>query len=148
MNTRQIQRLGPLVCPGEFQGVFARDRVPDRKKCLIFNTDPSTKPGSHWVAIYDNLYFDSYGQKSPFSGHKQVIFDPVQSPGSSCCGQHALYFLHQTSRGLPLKYSSNKLRNDRDVAKWLCKRFGFHSESFDMDYIMSQIATEFRSIPS
>ena len=55
----------------DFRGVFACDQLPKRyvlrPSGLVVNTDPSTQPGEHWVAIYiarggESEYFDSYGQ--------------------------------------------------------------------------------------
>ena len=51
-------------------GVFPADRLPSRitqfPRGLVANTDPSTKPGMHWVAMYfpdasTSEFFDSYG---------------------------------------------------------------------------------------
>ena len=56
-------------------GVFARDQVPklDRSQrrpfALVVNTDPSDKPGTHWIAFFASAepnaapleMFDSYG---------------------------------------------------------------------------------------
>ena len=52
-------------------GVFARDELPDlmherRPWCLILNTDPKDKPGTHWLALYAAIagpieLFDSFG---------------------------------------------------------------------------------------
>jgi hypothetical protein len=59
-----------------FLGVFAIDKIPpavDKSKNLkiIINLDPSTKPGSHWVAIWrkntTSYYFDSFGRPPPKS---------------------------------------------------------------------------------
>ena len=52
-------------------GVFARDELPDvsreiRPWCLILNTDPKDKPGTHWLALFASRngpleVFDSFG---------------------------------------------------------------------------------------
>ena len=59
--------------------VCAKDLLPEKKpldmKAYIVNTDISTDPGEHWVAIYFRrdqvIYFDSYGrpQKSNMFYH-------------------------------------------------------------------------------
>ena len=54
---------------GKFLGVFSADTLPHPRDvtapcCLIFNYDPASMPGSHWVAVMvlqDVIYFDSYG---------------------------------------------------------------------------------------
>ena len=65
MNTLEINSL--LKKYFSFVGVFSRDTLP-KITCgtLIANTDPSTKPGEHWIAITINSdktgeYFDSFG---------------------------------------------------------------------------------------
>jgi hypothetical protein len=68
MNTREIERFNrDHVCLASFQGVFSRDTLPSKPRLLICNTDPSDKPGQHWIAIYvdKNLrgeFFDSFGR--------------------------------------------------------------------------------------
>ncbi len=54
-----------------FLGVLPCDYLPktplkNLPAMLIFNTDPSTEPGQHWVAVYINndgvsCFFDSFG---------------------------------------------------------------------------------------
>ncbi|KAK3704916.1 hypothetical protein QZH41_005383, partial [Actinostola sp. cb2023] len=68
-------RTDRLLRPA-FLGVFPADRLPTTHRSgtgLIVNTDPSDRPGTHWVAMYwDNEgraeFFDSYGQ-TPQSYH-------------------------------------------------------------------------------
>ena len=53
----------------QFLGCFSIDNLPLRVKqfpsSLIINTDPTTKPGDHWLAIHMTktkcFYFDSFG---------------------------------------------------------------------------------------
>ena len=48
----------------DFDGVFSVDTLPDRPRLLVCNTDPSYRPGRHWVAIRAKdgrgEYFDSF----------------------------------------------------------------------------------------
>ena len=51
-----------------FPGVFSVDTPPDKPRILVANTDESTKPGKHWIAIFvDEIgrreYFDSLGRE-------------------------------------------------------------------------------------
>ena len=46
-----------LVDNFRWLGVFDRDELPDltrviRPWCLILNTDPKDRPGTHWLALY------------------------------------------------------------------------------------------------
>lgn len=80
MNSNEISDvLGKVPC---FKGVYAADEFSkimklNRKSpayAFIINTDPSWKPGSHWVAFYidgksENVeFFDSFGY------HPQISF--------------------------------------------------------------------------
>ncbi len=65
MNTLEI--ISRLKFCKSFKGVYPVDLIPKyfNSGTIIINTDPSTKPGSHWVAVYINNdtgeYFDSFG---------------------------------------------------------------------------------------
>jgi len=121
-------------------GVFPSDLIPfshflsssrESSLCCIANTDPSTKPGTHWVAFYRDLqndspleFFDSYGQ-SPlsygfFSGNSKFPKDLplsfnntiLQSLTSNVCGQYCLLFLYLRMKSecpSPLHFIINKM---------------------------------------
>jgi len=67
MDTKTINKL--LRREKCFIGTYSRDTLPNSIKenqALIVNTDPSDRPGEHWVAILMHSngkgeYFDSYG---------------------------------------------------------------------------------------
>ena len=68
MNTVElIKVINNIPVKGE---VFVKDLLPEKKqldmKAYIVNTDISTDPGEHWVAIYFRrdqvIYFHSYGR--------------------------------------------------------------------------------------
>ena len=69
MDTVQILKILKKVMGPNFIGGFPSDKLPEPKQKpfgMVVNLDPSTKPGSHWVAIYVSEfnvseYFDSYG---------------------------------------------------------------------------------------
>jgi hypothetical protein len=70
MNTRVIDRPVRGACRGIFQGVYSIDTLPETPRRLVCNTDPSYKPGQHWVALYVDSrrrgeYFDWFGRKPP-----------------------------------------------------------------------------------
>jgi hypothetical protein len=69
MNTQQIEHASKTS--KKFCGVFPADQLPKSLSTFpcgfVVNTDPSTKPGTHWVVFYFPTYntgefFDSYGQ--------------------------------------------------------------------------------------
>jgi hypothetical protein len=57
MNTKEIDQFvrGDRASRGIFQGVFSADTLPDKPRLLVCNTDPSSKPGSHWIVIFIDL---------------------------------------------------------------------------------------------
>jgi hypothetical protein len=77
MNTAEITRAleqDPITSKS-FLGVFPSDKLPqtlDKHPCgFVVNTDPSSKPGMHWVAFYfpsegEGEFFDSYGQSPEY----------------------------------------------------------------------------------
>ena len=78
MNTAQINHaLEEDPITNKFCGVFPSDKLPqtiDKYPCgFVANTDPSTKPGTHWISIYlssprKGSWFDSYGKPAEFYG--------------------------------------------------------------------------------
>ena len=41
----------------KFVGVFSINNLPKyltKNSCLLFNSDPTSKPGSHWLALFMN----------------------------------------------------------------------------------------------
>ena len=77
MNTAQIAYAlehDPKTSK-KFCGVFPSDKLPqtiDWYPCgLVVNTDPSTKPGTHWIGIFltspqNGEWFDYYGKPPEF----------------------------------------------------------------------------------
>jgi hypothetical protein len=61
MDMRDIERFinRDRVCRATFQGVFSSDTLPRNPRLLICNTDPSSEPGQHWIAIH----VDEYGRQ-------------------------------------------------------------------------------------
>jgi len=151
MNTSELFSLGRAIT-NSFEGVFSRDQVPRRPFCLIFNSETQYQSGAHWMAYYRNPqthkleFFCSYGSKPP---HKpkavSVITESIQAPGSSVCGQHALYFLHQRVKGLPLEYTQDNKKNDKFVNDWLRMTYGVQYPIMDRDFLVQQIAKTFAS---
>ena len=103
-----------------FKGVFARDNIPviiTYPCSLILNTDPSTRPGEHWLALFFNSkkeaeFFDSFGNDAQEFGLGKYIkrFSikivsnnvQLQSFDSNACGYYCLYFILLKSRGFTL----------------------------------------------
>ena len=112
MNTVQIRealKQDPITSK-KFCGVFPSDKLPqtvDRYPCgFVANTDPSSEPGTHWVAFYfpseqKGEFFDSYGQ--PPEQYRDSFGDflepyewqfntrRLQSAWSDVCGQYCIF---------------------------------------------------------
>ena len=134
MLSTQINKL--LKSTASFLGTFPRDKLPAIKKTpatLIINTDPSTEPGEHWVAVrFDKSaeYFDSYGlppyykeiaeflERNSPDGKVVINHVTLQTPGLSVtCGHYCCLFVIFRSRGLEFEdmlafFTRNTFLND------------------------------------
>ena len=83
MNTKQIWQA--LTCNTKtepyFDGVFSIDmlqKIKNKPKLIICNTDPSTKPGKHWILFFfhnDTVdFFDSLGNDMNYYGDEFIDF--------------------------------------------------------------------------
>lgn len=126
-------------------GVFAMDQLPTTIACrpaiFIVNTEPSTKDGQHWLAVYvkrsnEVEFFDSYGQslsKYPKALQrllqglgKTYVYNTsrLQHPLSITCGQYVVYYLHHRCRGRSMErivndFGEDLLRNDEKVFQFV-----------------------------
>ena len=155
-----------------FKGVFASDEFPNkinrhRKQCYVVNTDPSSKPGLHWVAFYysdgEGFFFDSYGNppdfyKHEFKEHLDRNADSwtyntkrLQGTMSSVCGQYCIFFLIKRCRSSPKLSYSHILRsfgrdydrNDKKVNTWFNHTFKVTLPVHDVDFTVRQVARSF-----
>lgn len=128
------------------KGVYPRDLLPrsvHTPSAIVVNTDPHTRPGTHWTAIYINEnreadYFDSYGRppnitcKDFIQRNSRVArFSTLtlQSLTSSLCGQYCVLFLYFRSRGFSMDQFLNMLTNstainDRLISLLFAEYFG------------------------
>jgi hypothetical protein len=121
MNTYQLEQV--LLTDAYLQrcgylGVFAKDELAELPKtypsCFVFNTDPSTQSGEHWIASFRidkhlGYYFDSFGISPalrPDIGSVLMTCDTwkynrksFQSLHTTTCGQYCCFFLLHASRG-------------------------------------------------
>ena len=143
MNTVELIKLiNNIPVKGE---VCAKDLLTEKKpldmRAYIVNTDISTDPGEHWVAIYFRrdqvIYFDSYGRPPeqqyvlPFIQRNSSRWihnkECLQSPWSKVCGMWCIYIIHQLNKGLDLNTAIHQelygtgddlYQNDRDIGMW------------------------------
>ena len=128
MNTQQVQDLlrADSICSQIFQGVFSSDTLPSQPRLLVCNTDPSYKPGTHWIAIHVDRngcgeYFDSFGR--PPDKHCERYMNTycrtwtfnrvqLQSIISSFCGFYCCMFCLLRCRSVDMNKFVNLFTND------------------------------------
>ena len=122
MNTYELDQLIRRYVT-RFDGVFSCDRLPTRPTLFVCNTDPSYKPGKHWIAD-DGRYgefFDSLGRRPDRLFERYMnencrvwTFNPtqLQSVASGICGQYCACFCIIRSRGVDLSRFSNYFTRD------------------------------------
>ena len=122
MNTKQIWQALTSNSQTEpyFDGVFPIDQLKEIKtkpELIICNTDPSNKPGRHWVLFFfynDTVdFFDSLGNSmeyyddddkfvnfaKKFCSKFQMSLVRTQPKNTSLCGQYCLYFAYKRCNG-------------------------------------------------
>lgn len=152
MNTIELRKIIQCdqVLNKVFIGIFASNQLNHtvRKKptAMIVNTDPTTRPGQHWVAMYFDTngtvdYFDSYGltlyvpEFIKFMNRNSIRINynnvRLQSSESEVCGIYCLYFLYFRVRNFSMSNIvhrfnlSDFLHNDKMVCKFINKQFRF-----------------------
>ena len=144
MNTSDLFRLLSKRCQGLLMGVYPSDRLPrdlpkKRPLLLVCNTDPSTKPGMHWVAIYVGSdgrgeYFDSLGQEPIYVFERfldkhcaNYVCNAVQlqSVISRFCGHYCVFYclfkrLDYSMTSIVQCFTSDTALNDNIVHKFVC----------------------------
>ena len=121
MNTVQIDAIlrSDFMTKHLFHGVFPMDMLPSKCEGMyVINTDEHDEPGEHWVAVYNNEYFDSFGLPPQddrilqFMGH-DVTFNTVQMQQllTNACGFYCVYYLLERARGNSMDDIVHVLRN-------------------------------------
>ena len=136
MNSNEINLFANSLNISNFCGVFGLDELKQidkhRKGLIIFNTQPTTLPGQHWIALsitVDTIfYFDSLNSgfhsnecvaKFLIKMNKKVILIniQIQPDVSNLCGVHCIVFCHIMSKNntLPVFQSFMKRLSQLDV---------------------------------
>lgn len=143
MNTTDIDRFvrSDAACRGVYQGVFSVDTLPEKPRLLVCNTDPSDKPGKHWVAIFADSrgrgeYFDSFGRE-PRGILKDYMNErcidwihntrQLQSVVSNHCGYYCCFYCMLRCRGFDLArivglFTRDTGFNDSIVRGFVCEK--------------------------
>ena len=124
MDGHTIQDILSREAAPIFQGVYAADKIPPLRmgSAIIVNTDKSTEPGMHWLALYQDRealeFFDSYGQSPDFYGFSftNVKWNniPLQSITSNVCGAYCIYYILKRCQGYSMYSIIEKLCNMSD----------------------------------
>jgi hypothetical protein len=151
MNSNQLRAILSQHIPESFQsGVYACDQLADIQRstfAIILNSDISTGPGVHWLAIYkDNTnleFFDSFGKPIAYYANSKFIktflqqygnkvilnHQQLQSPLTNVCGQYCIYYLVNRINNVTLtnivnNFSfSNLIKNDDKVENFVRNNF-------------------------
>ena len=139
-------------------GCFPSDKLPTAHSRIPFglvaNTQPSTKEGEHWVALWvgeDGYgeYFDSYAQpplktfaqflnEKALRGWDPVLEEPVQTLFSTVCGQHCIYYLYRKCRGDRYEPIS-----DTDVNDFVEQKFALDLCVLNVPFLVKQVCKAF-----
>jgi hypothetical protein len=144
MNTIQLNKIlfNFPTTKDNYVGTFAIDKIPKSityPSSMIINNEPSTRSGSHWIAIYffknkKAIFFDSYGQSA--KSYKLNIFLKKNSVSfienkqilqaySPYCGYYCVLFIIFMSLGYNLKkylkYFKTPIENDKLFKKLIKK---------------------------
>jgi hypothetical protein len=137
-----------------FRGVFGADQIEmalakidrNQKNFLIFNSDPSYKPGARWLGVFVDLEKESYFI-DPQNRHPnfynlekfwQLATDSdfltvgrqLESKFSNLSGIYAIFFGHFLCKGygmgkiMNLLDQPSKILRDRHVLDWFEKNYG------------------------
>lgn len=134
------------VCIGDSLCTFdVKKNVLDKKKKrfgIVFNTDPSTQGGEHWISLYCNLnkskpnygiyFYDSVGSRAPREVNEfmnkvvaQVGDDEFKSHVNKIqkqfdnydCGVYSIVFLTQCLKNIKFEEICDRMKNDEGVNK-------------------------------
>ena len=153
--------MAHLKTQKDFLGTFPKDHFfkaiagikPHSRGGTILNLDPSSKPGSHWVAVFFDgrpqgshsiEFFDSFGRDPPKEIKDDLLRIPKQLDSdqalklkvnglkkqderSVSCGFHAINFIMNRLRGKPFKSATGfkSIRKNEDQMESLKKKFDF-----------------------
>ena len=127
-----------------FQGVFPSDVIPKIEQYhagFIFNNEPSTEAGMHWLAFYfpekgQSEFFDSYGFPPEFytpnftkfikNSKRHINTKVLQSMDTAVCGDYSLLYLWHRVRGKSIAkidniFTENTKMNDRMAVSFVRK---------------------------
>ena len=144
MNTKQLWNalcLNPITNK-YFDGIYSSDtliEIVEKPQLIICNTDPSDKPGEHWVLFFFHKnsvdFFDSLGRDIKYYGsvfvdfitsfvsnYKQCV-KRTQPIESDLCGQYCLYYAFAKCNGLSMEEIIDIIPNYKHVVDFVNRTY-------------------------
>ena len=130
MNTTQIQHILEQNenTRKNFTGVYSRNmlrNIEHSPRLVVCNTDPSYKPGKHWILFYfhDNIvdFYDPLGRKpeeygiefiefmKEYASNYKICFDRTQPLNSNLCGHYCIWYANMCTQQYSMSYIVNNL---------------------------------------
>jgi hypothetical protein len=127
-----------------FHGIYAPDTLDNihyKPTLIICNTDPSYKPGTHWIAFYFQHpgktveLFDSLGHHlkdyalnftdfvALHSNQCKTLINRVQPLQSALCGHYCLYYAYYRCLGYSMESIVNTMPSSLELKNIVFKLF-------------------------
>lgn len=156
MNTKQLWQAltSNPITEHYFNGIFpvdALNKIKIKPKLIICNTDPSSKPGKHWLLFFFKndivYYYDSIGQDVSFYDKRFMEFLErfstfyissnirTQPNNTDLCGYYCLFFAYFICNGESMHKILSKMYSPEIVITFVKENFDFCINS---DCIYSQ----------
>lgn len=140
MNTKQLEQymLSDPYIKQYYGGVLAVDQLPiivNKPEIYIVNTDPISKPGTHWVTLFvDTIceHFDSAGlpPREDFmtfltlNGPSYIYnSNRVQHFKTNSCGLYCLFYSYFRCRGYSFKKILEMFKDNLILNEMIVKIF-------------------------
>ena len=114
---------------------YIQDKLPTKKPGgYVVNLGNSNSPGSHWVAIYNDYYFDSFGVDPSieiinfFKNDFTTNTYRIQELNSIMCGYFCIGFLNHMFDGKPyedfiLMFEPNNFAKNDEIIVDILKNY-------------------------
>lgn len=107
-----------------FRGTFMRNEKLPKSGCYVLNLDEMDDHGTHWVAVFNDEYYDSYGLPPPEKlsalSYNMVQHQKINSP---LCGLYSCFYLYCRNLGISryiVCYDLLKAKGNKKILlKWL-----------------------------
>ena len=141
MDTRTIDQVLRKHC-NIYRGTYSSDTLPNileswRPLVIVVNTDPSAKPGTHWICMFfdecgHGEFFDSFGQypNTRFERYMNTYCTAwsynnkqLQSLISRFCGHYCIWFCVFKARKYSLTALLRNVSSDTGLNDYLAHKF-------------------------